>query len=141
LRRSSMGPGLRISRSPASPRPAAFMGAANRSPPHIEPVSRMPKRKLENGERRLAPQSHQSSPDIPRICRPETPARQPNPRECRRFSHTRKKHSGDRTGWLGWEDSNSQMRFQNWPLKCGPNFPSFRNVWRSETFPGGAAKE
>jgi hypothetical protein len=45
--------------------PAAFMGAANRSPPHIEPVSRMPKRKLENGEQRLAPQSHQSSPDIP----------------------------------------------------------------------------
>ena len=46
-------------------RPAAFMGAANRSPSHIEPVSRMPKRKLENGEQRLAPQSHQSSPDIP----------------------------------------------------------------------------
>ena len=44
-----------------------------------------------------------------RICQPETPARQPNPRECRRFSHTRKEHSGDRTGWLGWEDLNSQM--------------------------------
>ena len=70
-----------------------------------------------------------------RICQPETTARQPNPRECWRFSHTRKSHSGDRIGPLGWEDSNSQMRFQNWPLKCGPNFPSFRNVWRSETFP------
>jgi class 3 adenylate cyclase len=42
----------------------------------------------------------------------------------------------DGTGWLEWEDSNSQMRFKNWPLKCGSNFPSFRNVWRSETFPG-----
>jgi hypothetical protein len=27
------------------------------------------------------------------------------------FSHTRKKHSGDRTGWLGMEDSNRQMSF------------------------------
>jgi hypothetical protein len=34
--------------------------AANRSPSHIEPVSGTPKRKLENGERRLALQSHQS---------------------------------------------------------------------------------
>ena len=36
-----------------------------------------------------------------RNCRPETPARQPNPPECRRFSHTRKSHRRDRTGWLG----------------------------------------
>src|SRR5207248_2191361 len=34
-----------------------------------------------------------------------------------------------------------KCRFRNWPLKCGPNFPSFRNVWRSETFPGCAAKD
>ena len=39
--------------------------SANRSPSHIEPVSGMPKRKLENGEQRLARQSHQSSPEIP----------------------------------------------------------------------------
>ena len=44
-----------------------------------------------------------------RICQPETRARQHNPRECRRFSHTRKSHSGDRTGWLGREDSNLRM--------------------------------
>jgi hypothetical protein len=61
-------------------------------------------------------------------------------RECRRFSHARMLHRRDRTGWLGREDSNHKCRFQNWPLKCGPNFPSFRNVWRSETFPGGAAQ-
>jgi putative tryptophan/tyrosine transport system substrate-binding protein len=24
---------------------------------------------------------------------------------------------GDRTGWLGWEDSNSEMSWQNIPLK------------------------
>ena len=30
-----------------------------------------------------------------------------------------------------------KCRFQNWLLKYGPpNFPSFRNVWQSETFPG-----
>jgi hypothetical protein len=32
---------------------------------NIEPVSGTPKRKLENGEQRLARQSHQSSPEIP----------------------------------------------------------------------------
>jgi len=31
---------------------------------------------------------------------PETAARPPNPRECRRFSPTRKSHRRDRTGWL-----------------------------------------
>jgi hypothetical protein len=36
-----------------------------------------------------------------RICRPETRARQPNPRECRQFSHSRKSNRRDRTGWLG----------------------------------------
>jgi hypothetical protein len=39
--------------------------SANRSPSHIGPVSGMPKRKLENGERRLPPQSHQSRGEIP----------------------------------------------------------------------------
>jgi hypothetical protein len=69
----------------------------------------MPKRKLGNGERRLAGQSHQSAPEIPEIYRLETPARQPNPRECRRFSHSQKSHGGDRTGWLGMKDSNWRM--------------------------------
>ena len=57
-----------------------------------------------------------------RICRPETRARQPNPRECRRFSHTRKSHSGDHTGWLGWEDSNSQMSLQKLTFEVWPEF-------------------
>ncbi len=37
---------------------------------------------------------------------PKTRPLTANPRECRRFSHTWKSHRGDRTGWLGWEDSN-----------------------------------
>jgi hypothetical protein len=44
---------------------ARHAGSANRSPSHIEPVSGVPKRKLENGGQRLAPQSRQSSPEIP----------------------------------------------------------------------------
>jgi hypothetical protein len=63
-----------------------------------------------------------------------------NPRECRRFSDSRILHRRDWTGWLGWEDSNSRMRLQNWPLKCGPNFPSLRNVWRSVTSPAELTK-
>jgi len=43
------------------------------------------------------------------ICRPETPARQPNAREYPRFSHARILHRRDRTGWLGMQDSNRQM--------------------------------
>ena len=39
--------------------------SANRSPSHVEPVSGMPERKLENGEQRLAPQSHQSRLESP----------------------------------------------------------------------------
>src|SRR5712691_11900042 len=34
------------------------MGSANQSLPHIEPVSGRPKRKLENGEQRLARENH-----------------------------------------------------------------------------------
>ena len=49
-------------------------------------------------------------------------------RECRQFSHRQKSHGGDRTGWLGWEDSNSQMSlpklaFEVWPeatVRCDP---------------------
>src|SRR5260370_41964735 len=33
----------------------------------------------------------------------------PNPRKCRRFSHTRKQLRRDRTGWLGCQDSNLGM--------------------------------
>jgi hypothetical protein len=47
------------------PAPQKQRGSANRSPSHIGPVSGMPKRKLENGERRLAPQSRQSRAESP----------------------------------------------------------------------------
>ena len=94
LRRSSMAPRLRISRSPASPRRCPIRGpsrsrelgssmkcyaardfmpspatrcSANRSLSHIEPVSGTPKRKLENGEQRLAPKTHPSRTEIPEI--------------------------------------------------------------------------
>jgi hypothetical protein len=51
--------------TPESRHSVARYGSANRSPSHIEPVSSLPKRKLENGEQRLAPESHQSRPEIP----------------------------------------------------------------------------
>ena len=38
-------------------------------------------------------------------------------------------------GW-GKRIRTHKCRFQNWSLKCGLNSPSFRNVRRSETFPG-----
>jgi hypothetical protein len=53
----------------------SIRSSANRFPSHIEPVSGMPKRKLENGERRLAPQSHRVQSRKSGICRPETRAR------------------------------------------------------------------
>jgi hypothetical protein len=37
-------------------------------------------------------------------------AHQHNPRECRQFAHSRKSNRRDRTGWLGWEDSNSRIQ-------------------------------
>jgi hypothetical protein len=42
-------------------------------------------------------------------CPPETGARQPNVRECRRFPAMGKIHPRDRTVWLGREDSNLRM--------------------------------
>ena len=41
--------------------------------------------------------------------RAETEIRMPKPRECRQFSHGWKYLTGDWTGWLGKEDSNSQI--------------------------------
>jgi hypothetical protein len=46
--------GVGTRRATATP----IRSSENRSPSRLEPVSGMPKRKLENGERRLAPQSH-----------------------------------------------------------------------------------
>jgi hypothetical protein len=57
------------------------------------------------------------------ICRPETRARQPNPPECRQFSRSRKSNRRDRTGWLGWEDSNSQMSLPKLAFEVWPEFP------------------
>jgi len=44
-----------------------------------------------------------------RFSSPKTRPMPPNPRECRRFSHTGKSHRRDRTGWLGRQDSNLGM--------------------------------
>ncbi len=44
-----------------------------------------------------------------RFSSPKTRPLPANPRECRRFSHTWKSHRGDRTGWLGRQDSNLGM--------------------------------
>jgi hypothetical protein len=40
-------------------------GSVNQSPSTFEPVPGVPKRKLKNGEQRLAPQRRQSRPKIP----------------------------------------------------------------------------
>jgi hypothetical protein len=63
-------------------------------------------------------------------------AGQPNPRECRRFSHTRKEHGGDRTGWLGWEDSNSQMSLPKLAFEVWPEFPFILGRLAIRDFPG-----
>jgi hypothetical protein len=63
LRRLSMGPRLRISRSPASPRPCRVHG--RRKPVSATHRTGLAQAETEIGEQRLAPQSHQSSPDIP----------------------------------------------------------------------------
>ena len=51
-----------------------------------------------------------SRAESPEFAGSETWERQPNPREYRRFSHTGKSNRRDRTGWLGWEDSNSRIQ-------------------------------
>jgi hypothetical protein len=83
-----------VGRSPAAK-------AATRSPSHIEPVSGMPKRKLESGERRLAPQCHRVHSRKSGIRQSKTRARPHNPRECRQFSHHQKTNWRDRTGLAG----------------------------------------
>jgi hypothetical protein len=92
-------------------------------PSHIEPVSGMPKRKLENGEGRLAPQSHQSRAESPEFAG----------QRLGRASLTRRnvdssREAGNRigetaTGWLGWEDSNSQMSLPKLAFEVWPEFP------------------
>ena len=52
------------------PAPQKQRGSANGSPSHIEPVSGMPKRKSENGEQRLPPQSHKPRPENPEFADP-----------------------------------------------------------------------
>jgi len=46
---------------------------------------------------------------VSRNCRAETRSPEPNPRECRRFSHGRISHSRDWSVWLGRQDSNLGM--------------------------------
>ena len=62
-------------------------------------------------------------PEIPEFTGSRFQRARPNPRECRRFSHTRKSHSVDRTGWLGWEGSNSQMSLPKLAFEVWPEFP------------------
>ena len=100
----------------------------------------MPKRKLKNGEQRPGPPSHWSSPE----------SREFVDQRLRCVSLNRGNVGGSRIpgnrmgetalgGW-GGRIRTHKCRFQNWLLKYGPNFPSFRNVWRSETFPAELPK-
>jgi hypothetical protein len=58
--------------------------------------------------------------------------RQPNPPECRRFSHIRKSHRRDRTGWLGSKDSKSQMTALNTPFEISNEFCAFFGTPRDQ---------
>jgi hypothetical protein len=46
-----------------------------------------------------------------------------NPPECRQYLDSRKSNRRDRTGWLGWEDSNSQMSLPKLAFEVWPEFP------------------
>jgi hypothetical protein len=100
--------------------------------PHIEPVSvgcrtglcitetEIGKTRAETGAPK-APVWHRFGAVSP----PETPLSLPKPRKCRAFSHTRKLHRRDRTGWLGREDSNLRIaetafvQLAGWMRRCG----------------------
>jgi hypothetical protein len=82
----------------AGNRGLSFTAPQNRSPSPIEPVSgvsetEIGKWRAETGAARPPVWTGNSG-----ICRPESRARQPNPRECRQFSHSRKSNRRDRTG-------------------------------------------
>jgi len=47
----------------------------------------------------------------------------PGNRWQRQYSHSRKSNRRDRTGWLGWEDSNSQMSLPKLAFEVWPEFP------------------
>jgi hypothetical protein len=126
-RRLLMAPPRRISPSPAWPKHSRNGGPSrsrasdshNKSPgrgikstPDVqpcEPVSatyrtglrhvetEIGKWRTETGARKSPVQDQRA-----RKCRPETRRCQPNPAECRAFSHTRKVHRRDRTVWLPW---------------------------------------
>ena len=79
----------------------SIRSSANRSPSPIEPVSDVPKRKLENGEQRLARQSHQSSPEIPEFAGRRLRRASLTREKYRQYLHGRKSNRRDRIGWLG----------------------------------------
>jgi hypothetical protein len=87
------------------------------------PFSGMPKRKLENGERRLAPQSHQSRAESPEFARQRL-GRASLTRGNVGSSRTAGKRIGE-TALAGWARRirTYKCRFQNWPLSVAPNFP------------------
>jgi hypothetical protein len=77
-----------------------------------EPVSVTYRTGLRHAETEIENWRAETGPSDPPVqgrksgnCRPETRARQPNPRECRQFSHTRKSHRKDHTGWLCWQSA------------------------------------
>jgi hypothetical protein len=73
---------------------------------HLDPLLRRhaagtPKRKLENGHQRLAPENRRSRARDREYWRQRLEAFSLNPGKSRRFSHTWKPRRRDRTGWLG----------------------------------------
>ena len=82
--------------------------------------SRARRTEIENWSEETAPEIYPSRDRESGTYWPETRAGQPNPLECRRFSHTCKSHGRDRTGWLPFLDTYRTM--------CLAPQPDFRQV-------------
>ena len=84
-------------------------GSANRSLLHIEPVSGTPKRKLENGEQRLAPENLGSTTENLQIAGQRLGRARLSRRNVR-GSHTPGNHTVE-TGLAGW---GARIRTWEW---------------------------
>ena len=93
-------------------------GPANRVSVAYRTGLRRANRKLENNEQRPGLEKRRSCTRLPSNLWPETASRQPNPPECRRFSHTGKSQRRDCTGWLRMQ-SQSNLSLHPNSLICG----------------------
>src|SRR5262249_39947671 len=77
---------------------------------------------LENSRRETGERNRPVAPENSENCGSETTRPLVKSRECRTYFCRPDIARRDRTGWLGWEDSNSEMSSQNIPLKGRTDF-------------------